>query len=142
MFVPTLIQHKMKCVSQCQLWASRDSVTMKCTRSKIGSPTRCLLTLLTALVLLMGSTGIDAQNSTRSFQMALWGDPNRDADSDIAVFVGLSGQSPVGRTIWAIALPDSLYNAADIDRSRIVAAEIDEPYSSLMASLAPPAARV
>jgi hypothetical protein len=110
-------------------------VTTNCTWSMIGTPTGPLLTFLTVLVLLTGSAATYAQTNTRSFQMALWTDPKHDADSDIAVFFGLTAQPSAGRTIWVTALGGSLYSLTNIDWSRIVAVEIDEPYGSSVDNL-------
>ena len=108
---------------------------MRITLRKISSG--LLLTLLATVVVVMGSSPTYAQSNTRSFQMALWTDPTQDANSDIAVFWGNQPQ-PAGRSIWVqgpLAYANDpltwLSVIPNIDWSRIVAVEIDEPYTSV-----------
>ena len=72
--------------------------------------------------------------------MALWTDPSHDANTDIAVFIGEGQDQPLGLSIvlladWANNIPLS---ARNIDWSRIVAVEIDEPYTSVDGYLVDP----
>jgi hypothetical protein len=100
-----------------------------------------LLTLLAAVFFVTGSSPTYAQSNTRSFQMGLWTDPSPDANSDIALFwdpdppappPGSQPQPPAPlRTILLSHHYDISLYAKSYDWSRIVAVEIDEPYSSL-----------
>ena len=91
-----------------------------------------LLALLTALVFLVPGGMAHAQSGTRSFQMSLWdccdGRVPTSADTDIRTF-GDGGTQPAGRSIvepldWTTPLSTRSY-----DWSRIVAVEVDEPYT-------------
>jgi hypothetical protein len=94
-----------------------------------------LLTLITAAAFLTGSGTAYAQSNTRSFQMALWTDPVLDKDTDIRTFFfGHESQPAQGPTVligYNTAYDYTLGNVGGviIDWSRIVAVEIDEPYS-------------
>ena len=91
-----------------------------------------LLALLTALLFLVPGGMAHAQSGTRSFQMSLWeccdGRVPTSADTDIRTF-GDGGTQPAGRSIvepldWTTPLTTRGY-----DWSRIVAVEVDEPYT-------------
>jgi hypothetical protein len=102
--------------------------------------TGLLLTLLTAFFLLTSSGPAYSQSNTRSFQMALWdyacsvATPCPDANTDIATWWPTEGQ-PAGRSIlfgwnWTVSMYTVPY-----DWSRIVAVEIDEPYTPVDGAL-------
>jgi hypothetical protein len=108
---------------------------MRVTPNKLSSGS--LLALLTALLFLAPSGKTDAQSASRSFQMALYVElkaPNlTSADADISMF-GEGQAQPPGRSVikyksWPTG-PTLSIN--DYDWSRIVAAEIDEPYTYFM----------
>ena len=121
-----------------------------------------LLTLLAAVVFVMGSSPADAQSNTRSFQLSLWNyQPTnpvtmspaiRDANADIPTFWGFEAQPAAGPSIW-LSYPTTTADPTSyppltsigpptitgpIDWSRIVAVEFDEPYASVDAGLFTP----
>ena len=101
-----------------------------------------LLTLVAALLLAASSGRVHAQS--RSFQMGLWVSPDNaiptvKVDTDIQAFYEGENQPP-GRSImlflnWTSSAP--LAGRYPYDWSRIVAVEIDEPYSYTMGTANP-----
>jgi len=108
---------------------------VRITPSKLSSG--LLPALVAAVVFFTGSGPAYAQSNTRSFQMALWTDPTLDADTDIRTFFfGHESQPAQGPTVligYNTAYDYALGNVGGItiDWSRVVAVEVDEPYSSL-----------
>lgn len=102
--------------------------------------------LLTTLLFLVPSGKAHAQSATRTFQMSLWenGDTSQliadpPAYTDIRSF-GDQGQTqpnqPAGLSIMLNINPEiSLNSLQNVDWSRIVAVEVDEPYQPLDSDL-------
>jgi hypothetical protein len=96
--------------------------------------------LLSGALLVTGSPIAYSQSNTRYFQMALWGDPSADTSGktphgDIATFdFGHQSQPPKGPTVligynqW-YELSVANVGGVTVDWSRVVAVEVDEPYT-------------
>jgi hypothetical protein len=96
-----------------------------------------LLTLLATAVVFVGSGPTYAQSNTRSFQMGLWGYPSPaippSADTDIAAFYEGQNQPlpPIRSIVILASWATTPLSAYGYDWSRIVAVEIDEPYTPI-----------